>query len=184
MKALLRFEVFKRDSFTCRYCGEVAPKAILEVDHVHPRALGGTDDLENLVTSCFVCNRGKGARPLDQVVRDPADINERTYELAERELQLESYNYWRRRAAEREAKELDELHALWCSYFKDWAWNEQSAKRFLRDLGVAVVSEAIETAVAHSDARGGSRNRPDDSWRYFCGICWRTIKRNAGDVVE
>ena len=55
----LRFEIFKRDSFTCQYCGQFPPHVILEVDHLTPRASGGSDDIENLVTSCFACNRGK-----------------------------------------------------------------------------------------------------------------------------
>lgn len=36
MKPSLRFEVFKRDNFTCRYCGQAPPTAILEVDHIIP----------------------------------------------------------------------------------------------------------------------------------------------------
>ena len=32
----LRFEVFKRDSFTCQYCGKSAPDVILHVDHILP----------------------------------------------------------------------------------------------------------------------------------------------------
>jgi 5-methylcytosine-specific restriction endonuclease McrA len=48
---------------------------VLEVDHVVPRAEGGSDDTMNLVTSCFDCNRGKGAVPLTDIVTggDPHD---------------------------------------------------------------------------------------------------------------
>lgn len=64
----LRFEVLRRDNFTCRYCGASAPEVKLEVDHVVPRALGGSDKPWNLVASCETCNRGKAAtdpaRPL------------------------------------------------------------------------------------------------------------------------
>ena len=31
----MRFEVFKRDKFTCQYCGRKAPDVILEVDHIN-----------------------------------------------------------------------------------------------------------------------------------------------------
>lgn len=61
----LRFQVLQRDGFRCQYCGAGAsddPPARLEVDHRLPVALGGTNDVENLVTSCAACNRGKGAR--------------------------------------------------------------------------------------------------------------------------
>jgi len=56
----LRFEVFKRDKFVCQYCGACGPRTELEIDHVIPVARGGTDDIDNLKTSCFRCNRGKG----------------------------------------------------------------------------------------------------------------------------
>lgn len=59
-----RFEVFKRDSFTCQYCGAKAPEVLLEVDHVQPVVAGGDNDLLNLVTSCVNCNSGKGPRLL------------------------------------------------------------------------------------------------------------------------
>jgi hypothetical protein len=59
-----RFEVLKRDHFTCQYCGRRAPAVEIEVDHVVPRSAGGTDDLTNLVAACFECNSGKSNRPL------------------------------------------------------------------------------------------------------------------------
>lgn len=54
-----RFRIFERDNFACKYCGAKAPDVTLEVDHVHPRAAGGTDHEDNLVTACWACNRGK-----------------------------------------------------------------------------------------------------------------------------
>lgn len=54
-----RFEVFKRDGFRCGYCGKTPPAVTLEVDHIEPVANGGEDDLYNLITACFDCNRGK-----------------------------------------------------------------------------------------------------------------------------
>ena len=58
----LRFEVFQRDNHTCQYCGRRVPDVVLEVDHLIPVAKGGTDDFDNLVTSCEECNRGKSAK--------------------------------------------------------------------------------------------------------------------------
>lgn len=60
----IRFEVFKRDSFRCQYCGRAAPDVILEIDHVVPIAEGGDNDALNLITSCRDCNRGKGKKML------------------------------------------------------------------------------------------------------------------------
>ena len=55
----VRFEVFKRDKFTCQYCGKSAPDVVLEVDHIKPVSKGGNNSMLNLVTACFECNRGK-----------------------------------------------------------------------------------------------------------------------------
>jgi hypothetical protein len=74
-----RFEVFKRDLFTCQYCGRKAPDVILQADHLVAVANGGGNDLLNLITSCIDCNQGKGCRPLDDkslVVRQRKALEE------------------------------------------------------------------------------------------------------------
>lgn len=60
----VRFEVFKRDSFTCQYCGNKAPDVVLNADHIKPVADGGTNGMLNLTTSCRTCNSGKSDRLL------------------------------------------------------------------------------------------------------------------------
>jgi len=60
----LRWSVLSRDQFTCQYCGRRPPQTELRVDHVLPRAKGGTDSLANLTTSCYECNAGKGDKLL------------------------------------------------------------------------------------------------------------------------
>ncbi len=59
----LRFEILKRDKFTCQYCGRKAPEVKLEVDHIVPRSKGGKL-MKNLKTACYDCNIGKGANTL------------------------------------------------------------------------------------------------------------------------
>lgn len=49
--------VFKRDNYTCTYCGVMADK--LECDHVIPLSKGGSNDMDNLTTACRTCNRQK-----------------------------------------------------------------------------------------------------------------------------
>jgi hypothetical protein len=60
----IRFDVMNRDGFQCQYCGGRPPDVALHVDHRKPVADGGTDDLNNLVTACDVCNLGKSDKPL------------------------------------------------------------------------------------------------------------------------
>lgn len=62
----LRFQVFMRDEFQCRYCGNSPPHVIVEVDHIVPVTGGGSDDIDNLVTACTDCNSGKGEMPLSE----------------------------------------------------------------------------------------------------------------------
>jgi 5-methylcytosine-specific restriction endonuclease McrA len=91
----LRFEVFKRDSFTCQYCGRSAPEVLLEADHIEPKAKGGKDTIFNLITACKDCNGGKSAIPLsDQSVL--AKQKRQLAELQERKEQLEMMFEWQK----------------------------------------------------------------------------------------
>ena len=101
----LRFEVFKRDGFRCQYCGRSAPQVILHVDHIHPVAEGGTNDIMNLITSCADCNLGKGARRIsdDAVLRKE---KQQLDELNERREQLVMMMQWRTELADLNAKTL------------------------------------------------------------------------------
>lgn len=70
----LRFEILRRDGHTCRYCGAKAPDVALEVDHVIPTALGGSDEPNNLVAACQDCNQGKASiQPDSPIIEDVAE---------------------------------------------------------------------------------------------------------------
>lgn len=56
----LRARVFERDAYTCAYCE--TPTDDPHCDHIIPISRGGSNDLENLTTSCRECNVSKGAR--------------------------------------------------------------------------------------------------------------------------
>lgn len=60
--AALRAAVFKRDDFTCTYCGERGRR--LECDHIEPVARGGQHGMDNLTTACLACNRSKRDKTL------------------------------------------------------------------------------------------------------------------------
>ncbi len=63
---LSRHNVFRRDDFTCQYCGDRPGPAVLTLDHVLPRAHGGATAWDNLVTACGRCNARKAARTPEQ----------------------------------------------------------------------------------------------------------------------
>lgn len=61
ISAEVRLTVRQRASFRCEYCGvsEQDTGGELTVDHFHPQAKGGTDDLTNLLYCCQRCNQYK-----------------------------------------------------------------------------------------------------------------------------
>lgn len=60
----LRFEILKRDNFTCQYCGKKGPEVVLEVDHIKPYKATKNNSPGNLITACKECNRGKRAKEI------------------------------------------------------------------------------------------------------------------------
>lgn len=61
---MTRREVFRRDNYTCQYCGRKVPN--LTIDHVMPRHLGGMHIWTNVVAACPNCNHRKGGRKLEE----------------------------------------------------------------------------------------------------------------------
>lgn len=107
-----RFEVFKRDKFTCQYCGRMAPDVILEVDHIKPVAEGGTNKMINLITSCRDCNRGKGKVRLS----DDTELKkqqEQLAELAEKREQLKMLMEWRTELSNLQIEEAEAIRDYW-----------------------------------------------------------------------
>jgi 5-methylcytosine-specific restriction endonuclease McrA len=53
-----------KEHFECRcvYCGETYDTNELTLDHVRPKAYGGSDLTSNLVPSCRSCNQAKGSQ--------------------------------------------------------------------------------------------------------------------------
>lgn len=95
MPLRIRIEVFKRDKFTCQYCGAKAPDVLLQIDHVVPISKGGDNDIMNLVTSCEACNSGKSDKTLD----DDSALNVKRAQLEilqERRHQIELMLDWQR----------------------------------------------------------------------------------------
>jgi hypothetical protein len=60
----IRANIFKRDNYTCQYCGEYGKK--LECDHVIPVSRGGSHQDDNLVAACFKCNRSKRDKLIEE----------------------------------------------------------------------------------------------------------------------
>lgn len=57
-----RRSIFKRDRYSCMYCGVRPEASDLSIDHVLPRSQGGLTTWENCVACCLECNSYKRNR--------------------------------------------------------------------------------------------------------------------------
>lgn len=57
-----RRNLYRRDNFTCQYCGGRPGTQELTLDHVIARSRGGRTTWENCVLACTSCNTRKGDR--------------------------------------------------------------------------------------------------------------------------
>ena len=62
-----RRNLFKRDHFTCQYCGCRPGTSELTIDHVLPRSRGGMSSWENCVLACVACNHRKADRLPEEI---------------------------------------------------------------------------------------------------------------------
>lgn len=166
----LRFEILRRDNHTCRYCGRSSPDVVLNIDHVVPTTLGGTDDPANLVAACFDCNSGKSHVPAGApLVADVAQDALRwaaAMKQATADAQLD--RDVRYAIAEEFSTFWEAVAPTWARLPEDW---ETSIGKFTT-LGLtrADILEAANTAATNRRVANGAK------WRYFCGICWGYLR--------
>jgi len=170
----LRFEIFKRDEFICQYCGDTPPRVVLEVDHVQPVCEGGNNDEDNLITSCFDCNRGKGGRLLS---RAPEAVKSKAAKIKEKELQIEAYNKLKKKKRERLELSTDYVEQEYQKVFPDSIFTDRFRtsirNNFLSKFDHYELEEFMEIACARFPRNG------EKAIKYFCGICWNRIKEHA-----
>lgn len=64
---LSRENIYKRDKYTCQYCGKKLDSNSLNIDHILPRRRGGKTAWTNVVCCCVECNLKKGDKTLQEV---------------------------------------------------------------------------------------------------------------------
>lgn len=146
----VRFEVLKRDSFKCQYCGANSSNGELHIDHITPLALGGKNDILNLVTSCAKCNLGKSSIPLTSI---PAGL-----ELLAKDamaLPIAKFQQAMESKAQREYEQALEVINL--LYPQGWDFVEPKTSRFIDSAIFNIGFEAVKEAAACS-ARGHVAN--------------------------
>lgn len=145
----LRFEVFKRDSFTCQYCGRMAPDVVLEVDHINPVANGGDNDVLNLITSCFDCNRGKGKKLLSEK-EEVKKQQEQLRELNQKREQLKMMLDWKSELSKFEEEQVqilqEKILELTDNSMTDYG--KEKARRWIKEFGLLEIIECLEISVS------------------------------------
>jgi len=167
----VRFNVFKRDAFTCQYCGSKPPAVVLEVDHIHPVSKGGTDEIDNLITACFDCNRGKSSGLLSAI---PQSLEERAEQLREKHEQIKAYERLLKTIKRKEDADIDRVEDVFREYFNGFVFSENfrdSVRLFLQKL----LRDEVESAMHKACSRIKTRH---EAIKYFCGICWTMIRNN------
>lgn len=173
----LRFEVFKRDFFTCQYCGAQPPDVVLVADHIDPVARGGETSIDNLITACEACNQGKSDRPLtDRVIRPDADLLylETKQEIAEHSRYLMA-------ARERESlieEIVQDLQQLWADTTGfDWMPSESVIRRLLIAGEPWQVQFAIEDVAVK--VVGGYLSTDSTAWVPYLFGCVRNLAKES-----
>ncbi len=94
---LNRRNIFARDRNLCQFCGKHFSTSELTLDHLTPRAQGGTSTWENLVCCCVACNARKGGRTPEQahmkLIRKP--VKPRRNPVISIRLGSDKYASWR-----------------------------------------------------------------------------------------
>lgn len=140
-----RFEIFKRDNFTCQYCGKSAPEVVLNVDHIEPVSKGGTNDLFNLITSCFECNNGKSDKKLDDKSQLKKQHNELIL-LNERKKQIEQMMEWKK-----EFKTFEKTQAEILKEYIEDALLTQITDKGLKNINIWLKKYSFEELINAAD---------------------------------
>ena len=176
-----RFEVLRRDNYTCRYCR--SSENPLTVDHVVPVTLGGSDAPDNLVAACRDCNAGKASSSPDaatvaQVSEDALRWARAMAEAARRA----------NRSRVKLDKQVAEFHAEWSRWkLRDRPfplpgdWRDAIRRQLVDGLTVSDLAYATEIACGSKWVEYGSE------FRYFMGVCKGMLAdraEQARDIID
>lgn len=180
----LRFEVFKRDSFTCQYCGRKAPDVLLEirylkleVDHIEPKSKDGSNDLLNLITACQECNVGKSNRRLS----DSTVLEKQRHQLEnlqERREQLEMLYDWQKGLLELDDQLINRLADFWNGLVPGFNLTGRGRKtlrelrrRFEVDEIMRGMKISVDQYVRYDEDGIATKESVETAWHKVGGIC-------------
>lgn len=107
IKQSVRFSVFSRDWFRCRYCGKSPDQWVkLQVDHIIPVAEWWWNEIENLATACFDCNIWKWKKLIKNKIKN-RNLKQETKDMQDQIKVLEKYYEFLKKKHELENKQND-----------------------------------------------------------------------------
>ncbi|MCS4277383.1 hypothetical protein M2390_002589 [Mycetocola sp. BIGb0189] len=173
-----RFEILRRDNYTCQYCGAKAPDVALHIDHVVPVALGGDDKPGNLIAACADCNSGKTSIQPDSPLVKGLDDRAAAYVLGMQDKMA------RFRA---DFESLDDY-----VYEFDELWESANSSRagvraplpadykmsLFRWMQMGIPIKAYELAIPAAMVK---KLASGSEFKYMCGIVWNMIEQRSID---
>lgn len=174
----VRFSVFSRDGFACRYCGATSEKAQLVLDHIEPVSKGGSDEPENLVTACEPCNSGKSNKTVASAAVSESHRLALAQEMQEQKAALAAA----KAASEARIRISQEI----CNYYCELRGVDGVRKDCLRTYVSFVQKHGVQAVFGWMElaaARLGDFASDVDFIRYVCGIRRKQMKE-AGEVAD
>lgn len=171
-----RYEVLRRDDFTCRYCR--SKDGELTVDHVTPVSLGGTDKPDNLVAACRDCNAGKASSGPDGATLDHLDEQRIAYEKARAVIIARETK--KAKAKRKVYKQVSEAWGASAPRYADMApdWRVAVMTWMGRGLSAEQIVEAVEIACSKTHLPSGA------VYPYACKIAWNWISDLEDSIRE
>lgn len=166
-----RFEVLRRDNYTCRYCRST--DGALTVDHVTPRSLGGSDDPSNLVACCKDCNAGKSSAAPDASL--VAEVTDDAIRHAERIKQ--AYKILVEQLGEQ-----DDYISEFATEFKGRTVPQGWKGSLIRWFEMGVPIEIVIDAGHRADCRTYASTDAESWFKYLAGVVWKKAETVTEEV--
>lgn len=181
----IRYEILNRDHHTCQYCGASAPQVELQIDHVIPKALGGTDEPTNLVTACKDCNSGKTSSSPNAA--KVAQVDEKAVVMAKA---FRDYLTGYSDQKTKDAEWLDKMESFWWETAEEYGMSRayldnDNRTTWIRWRNLGITDQIIKDSIREAMSKYGVAQR--NIYRYMCGIVWniiRTATEQAAASIE
>ena len=146
---------------------------VLEPDHIKPKSKGGNDGVDNLLTACFACNRGKGAAELSVI---PDTLAKKAGVIAAQEAQIKAYNRRLTGRMRRLKRDVGLIEKAFQETYPKHAFLAPAKDSIIMCFLPHLHYEEMQQFMRKACFRTRSA---DDAYRYFCGICWKVIRERA-----